>query len=393
MKKSVILIMLVVIVFSSFPLRTVVADDGTVSNGATADVEEILDGLNTSDIDELLKEFGDEELSVFGYANIKDKLINLINGGEGIDFSNFLSYTVSVFASKAVNFIPFIVSILIICILLSIINSIKGRFASQSTETIVHFACVALVMVIVFAQIINLVTVSYGLIDFIKRQMDCIFPVLLTLMTAIGSSKNIAVYQPTVAVLSSGITNIITVFAFPCFLLSIVFHVVGNLNEGIKLKSMADFFSGAMKWVLGTAFFVFLAVLSLQGITASIYDSIYIRTTKLALSQYVPIIGGYLSEGYNLVISGSVLIKNGVGLSGIIILFLSVIPILAQIFMFSLSLKFVSAICEPLGSHAICSIFNGISKSVSALIAIILGITFVYFIFLLLIVCTGNLVI
>ncbi len=390
MKKLILLILIVFVVMNS-SVNVVMAEE--VNANDPTNTEEIIDNLDTSGLDELLNEFGSEEMSVFGYESIKDKLVSLINGGDGIDFGNFFGYITGVFAIKLKNFIPFIVSILTICILFSLINAIKGKFASQSTENIVRMACVALVMVIVFAQIINLVNSSREFIDFLKKQMDGFFPVLLTLMTAIGSSKNIAVYQPAIAILSSAMTNIITVFALPCFLLSIVFHVVGNLSDGIKLNSMAEFFSGAMKWVLSTVFFVFLAVLSIQGVTASIYDSIYIRTTKLALSRYVPIIGGYLSEGYNLVISGSVLIKNGIGLSGIIILFLSVSPLIIQIVLFSLSLKLIAAICEPLGSKGICNILNGISKSVSSLIAIILGIAFLYFIFLLLIVCTGNLVV
>ncbi|MBE5730566.1 MAG: hypothetical protein E7350_01265 [Clostridiales bacterium] len=390
MKKSIVLFLLAIVIL--FPTSNYVcyADE---AEGEQISIEDVIDSLDTSEVDKLLAELDDGELSVFGFSNIKDKLLSLASGGEGIDFSDFLSYVSSIFGSKLNNFVPFIVSLLTICILFSLLSSVKGRFASKSTETIVRLACISLVMVIVFAQILNLVEESKSLIQSLKSQMDGFFPVLLTLMTAIGSSQSATVYQPTIAVLSGAVINIITVFALPCFLFSIVFTVVGNLTDGIKLKSMAQFFSGAMKWVLGTAFFLFLAVLSIQGITASIYDNIYIRTTKLALSQYVPIIGGYLSEGYNLVISGSVLIKNGMGLSGIIILLLSVLPIVVQIIVFSLSLKLVSAVAEPLGCGEICNILGGISKSVSALVAILLGVAFLYFIFLLLLVCTGNLVI
>ncbi|MBR2970570.1 MAG: stage III sporulation protein AE [Clostridia bacterium] len=390
MKKRIILFLLAVMILYPASNCVCYADEAVDTQ---INVEEVLDSLDTSEVDKLLNELDGDELSVFGFGNIKDKLLSLTSGGEGIDFSNFLSYVSSIFGSKLNNFVPFIVSLITICILFSLLSSIKGRFASKSTETIVRLACISLVMVIVFAQILNLVAESKSLIQSLKSQMDGFFPILLTLMTAIGSSQSAAVYQPTIAVLSGAVINIITVFALPCFLFSIVFTVVGNLTDGIKLKSMAQFFSGAMKWVLGTAFFLFLAVLSIQGITASIYDNIYIRTTKLALSQYVPIIGGYLSEGYNLVISGSVLIKNGMGLSGIIILLLSVLPIVVQIIVFSLSLKLVSAVAEPLGCDEICNILGGISKSVSALVAILLGVAFLYFIFLLLLVCTGNLVI
>ncbi len=382
------LLLIVVLIFvSSSLICSVKAENQSVDLGT----DEIMGSLDTDELDELLSKFGDEELSVFGYTNIKDKLSSLVRGEEGMNFGGFIRYLCDIFLNKITNIVPFIVSILSVILIFSLVNAIKGRLASQSTEAIVRLACISLVMVIVFAQIIHLVTASKNLISFYKEQMDCVFPVLLTLMTAIGPSRSAAVYQPSIAILSSAVINAIIFFALPCFILSVVFHVVGNLSEGIKLKSMADFFSGLMKWALGTVFFVFLAVLSIQGVTASIYDNIYIRTTKLAISRYVPIIGGYLSEGYNLVISGSVLIKNGVGLSGMIMLALSTLPIVIEIVVFSASLKAVAAVSEPLGSKAVCEILNGIGKSVSGLIAIILGTAFLYFIFMLLIVATGNL--
>ncbi|MBR2968009.1 MAG: stage III sporulation protein AE [Clostridia bacterium] len=388
MKKKISLMLLIFVAFLS-----VTTYESLAEQMQEDDLEQIVDNLDTTLIDELLNELDSQELSVFGHSSIKDKLLSLVSGEEGIDADSFFEYVFDVFGNNISNIVPFLVSILTICIIFSLLNSIKGRFASSSTQAIVKLACISLVMVIVFAQIISLVTESKSMIDMLKKQMDGFFPVLLTLMTAIGSSKSVAVYQPAISVLATTVTNVVTVFALPCFLLSIVFHVVGNLSDGIKLKNMAQFFSGAMKWVLSTAFFLFLGVLSVQGITASIYDNIYIRSTKLALSQYVPIIGGYLSEGYNLVISGSVIIKNGVGLSGIVIMLLTIIPLVMQIVVFSLSLKFVSAIIEPLGHKEVCNILGGISKSVGALVAIILGLAFLYFIFLLLLVCTGNLVV
>ena len=121
-----------------------------------------------------------------------------------------------------------------------------------------------------------------------------------------------------------------------------------------------------------------------------VYDSVYVRSAKMALTKYVPVIGGYLSEGYNLVLSGSVLIKNGVGLSAMIVLIVSVIPVVVHAVALIMSVKFVSAISEPLGGKEGCGIYNGLGKSLTALVAIVLGVTFLYFVFLLLVVCTCN---
>ena len=142
---------------------------------------------------------------------------------------------------------------------------------------------------------------------------------------------------------------------------------------------------------MSTAFFVFMAFLSVQGITASVYDGISIRTTKFALSKYVPVIGGYLSEGFNLIMAGSVLIKNSLGLTALILLLLTVVPYIIRITLLSLTLRLTAAISEPLGSSEITGVIGSFGKNLTVLIAIILGVTFMYFVFIMLIIATGNL--
>ena len=128
----------------------------------------------------------------------------------------------------------------------------------------------------------------------------------------------------------------------------------------------------------------------MQGITASVYDGITVRTTKFALSKYIPVIGGYLSEGFNTVMAGSVLIKNSVGLTGVVILLVTVLPFIVNLVILSLSVKLAAAIVEPLGNARIVELLVGLSKSIGILIAILLGLAFLYFVLLLLVISTGN---
>ena len=314
----------------------------------------------------------------------------IIDGGEAINTQSFFKYILNSFFGNVTSLAPFIASVLAICVIFGLINAIKGNFASKSTESVVRLACIGVVMIITFTQIVGTVKECKSLIENLKIQMDAVFPVLLTLMAAVGRSAALPAYQPAVAILSTYAVDVVTMFALPCFLISVVFHIVGNIGDGIKISGIADFFSGAMKWVLGTAFFLFLAFLSVKGVTAMVYDSVYVRSAKMALTKYVPVIGGYLSEGYNLVLSGSVLIKNGVGLSAMIVLIVSVIPVVVHAVALIVSVKFVSAISEPLGGKEVCGIYNGLGKSLTALVAIVLGVTFLYFVFLLLVVCTCN---
>jgi stage III sporulation protein AE len=268
----------------------------------------------------------------------------------------------------------------------------KGGFSSESVTNIIRFACVSIISVILFGRIFVIITDTMQAVNSINEQINVVFPIILTMMAATGGGGSVAAYTPAVAILGGILTKIIVVFALPCFIISVVFDIVGNLSVTVRLKKLSGFFFSSLKWVMGSAFFVFLAFLSVKGITASIRDSVSIRTVKFAISNYIPIIGNYLSEGFNLVMAGSVLIKNAVGLSAMILLLVTVAPLIIDIMVFSLALSLLGAVVEPLGLSGVSNILSGIGKSLKSLVAIILGISFLYFVFLLLTICTGNLV-
>lgn len=395
-KKRLLVVLAVIIVYlflASFSASTLPRGaNNDAGADLSQDIENILGEIDLSELEQYIATLSTEQQAFFG-AGIVGKLKSIIAGETAADYRSVFSYALDMLGINLLSCAPIVISVLCIVIAFSLISAVKGRFASDSVETIVHFACVALVSVILITQIFSTVQSVRDVVGGLQMQMNIVFPIMLTMMTAIGAGSSAAVYQPAVAVLGQGITELIGAAVLPAFIASIVFTVVGNLTDGISLKKMSGFFSTASKWLLGTAFFLFIAFLSVQGITASVYDGVSVRTAKFALSKYVPVIGGYLSEGLNLVMAGSVLIKNAVGMTAVILLFVSVLPVICNILVFSLSLSLAAAITEPLGGGKISSLLSGLSKNMSLLVAILLGTVFLYFIFLVLVVCTGNLVI
>ena len=396
LKKRKFIIKIILILFFIFFLIPLPTTSALANENAQDDLnqnlQEILSQMNTTELDEFLSSLTPEQLHVFGASSIAERITRILNGEISLSYSNFFVYLLHVLGVSVFQFLPLIVSILLISIAFSVMNAIKGRFASNSVENIVHFASVALIILIVLAQMTYLILSVQGMISSLRQQMNIVFPILLTMMAASGASSSATVYQPSVAILSSGVTELITLVILPMFILSTVFTVVGSLSPTIKLKRMSGFLRTVSMWLLGTVFFLFIAFLSVQGITASVYDGVSIRTARFAISRYVPVIGGYLSEGLNLVMAGSVLMKNAVGMTAVILLFVSVAPILIHIIVFSLSLHLASALSEPLGDERISSLLSDLAKNTKMLIAIVLGVAFLYFIFLILVIATGNLV-
>lgn len=391
-------LVLILILFLSAALLATGAPDGMAyaeeaDEGQTqqTSAEELMDEIDLSGLEEYFSTLNDGQKSLFG-TSLDEYLGKIINGEFEFGYSSFFTYMLGALGISIAEILPVLISIIAVAVLISFIGGMKGSFASQSVDGIVNFAGIALVSAIVLLQIFSAIRDTSALVTTLKTQMEAVFPILFTLMTALGASGSIAIYQPAVAVLAFSVTELVSAIALPMLIITIVFSVVGNLSSATKLGGMAKFFVSAAKWILYTSFFLFLTFLSVQGITAAVYDNISVRTAKFALSKYVPVIGGYLSEGFNVILAGTVLIKNAVGLTAVIIMFVSVVPVLLKIIVVSLSLKLAGAVTEPFEGGKICGLLNSVSSSVNLLVAVILGMVFLYFVFLILIIASGNLV-
>ena len=354
-------------------------------------IEELLSELDISELDEYFKSMPDNSRELFG-TGLKDWLVKVANGEFKFEYSSFVKYALSTLGESVASTLPILLSIIAIAILISIVGGIKGSFASKSTDAVVNFAGITLVSILVLIEIFGVIRDVKSMVEAVRTQSEIVFPILFTLMTALGASGSIAIYQPAVAIFAISITELVTSLALPALIVAVVFSIVGNLSGTVKLGGAAKFCLSAAKWVLYTTFFLFLAFLSVQGITAAIYDNVSVRAAKFALSKYVPIIGGYLSEGFNVILAGSVLIKNAVGMTAVLILMMTVVPILIKIIVVSLSLKLAGAITEPLEGGKITSLLNSISGAINLLIAVVCGLAFIYFVFLILLIASGNLV-
>ncbi|MGN1162506.1 MAG: hypothetical protein ACI4T2_01060, partial [Christensenellales bacterium] len=122
------------------------------------------------------------------------------------------------------------------------------------------------------------------------------------------------------------------------------------------------------------------------------HDGVSFRTAKYAIKSYVPVLGGYLSDGLDVILTSSMLVKNAVGVSGMILLFATILVPLVKICAFILCLKLTAAILEPVADSKIANFVGGVSKTMSMLVVMILGVSFMYIISAGVLMATANFV-
>lgn len=396
MKKSykiiigLILIILISFCVSIFPKNsTKVLAVESAETDIINEVDKTLEDIDFSGFDEIIKNMTNQDKSIFSNGSFLEKVKDLISGKTSINFSSIASAFFSILSNEILAIIPLLCTIIALGVLSSITN--QANFSKDKTVAeIVHFVCYAVIIMVVFNAVTGLVKVTYSTLNSLKGQMEIGFPILLTLLTSVGSVVSVSVYQPLVAILSGSLMTIFVNFIMPLFVFCLVFTVVGNLSSNVKLNKFSGLFQSVFKWTIGLVFTLFSAFLTIQGITAGSYDGLSIRTTKYAMKSYIPFVGGYLADGLNLILTSSVLVKNAVGMAGLFLLFSTIISPILKILLLKLVLSLSAGILEPICDKRVVDFLSGISKCLSMLIATICVAGFAYLITIGLIMCTSN---
>lgn len=349
-----------------------------------------LDDLNLGNLEEIFKSLDEQTLQIFGSTSFYDKILAIISGEFSEGKESFWESLISLFFDDLVALLPIMATVVAIAISGGMLQGLRPTTNSKSIQDVIHFVTYGIIVVIILGVTVKMVTMTGGVITSIKKQMDAIFPILLTLLTALGGSVSVSVYQPAMALLTGSILNFFSYILLPLFIFSTVFSVVSNLSNTVKLDKFTSFFNSTFKWLTGLIFTIFSAFLSIQGITAGSVDGISIKTAKYAIRSYVPILGSYISDGLSIIIASSSLIKNAVGAAGLLLLLATILSPLIKLIIFMLALKLMAAIIEPLGNSRVANFISGIAKSMVLLIALIIGVAFIYFIMLGLIMCSAN---
>ena len=386
--KKIAIIILLSVLIASLCAELTFADE-SAQEKLEDEIEDKLGELDFSELQNWLSEYGDNGTGIADNG-IMQAIKDVIAGKFDCDAAGFFSALGSIASGAVKDALPALIAIFAVALLYSIVGGLSGGFLRKSTTELIYFACYATMISIVAAKVASLLMTATSTVKSMQSLMNATFPVLLTLLTALGSVTSATVYRPMTAILASGVTAVVTSVVLPLFIAATVVGIVGNLSKNIKLNKFTSFFTSCANFILGSIFGIFATFLSVQGLTGAIADTVSVKTAKFALQSYVPLLGGYLSDGFDLVLAGIVLIKNSAGLVITLLILAAIAVPVIEIAVFSLGLKLVSGLIEPFCDNRFCTMLSGVSKNLGVLIAIVLGVGFMFIVTVMLIVATCN---
>ena len=192
------------------------------------------------------------------------------------------------------------VIIIISIVLRSITDGLENKSVSQITYYITYILIVTIVMKN-FSDIINMVKAS---IDNLVAFTNCLIPLLITLMITTGNIASAGMLQPIILWIISFIGNFINVVLVPASLISVALSVISNVSDRVQIDKLSKYINTTVVWILGIVLTIYVGVSSLEGSITNGVDALTVKTTKAAVSNFIPIVGKILRRcrrhGYEL---------------------------------------------------------------------------------------------
>lgn len=362
------------------------AEEETAIEELREEVRKLLEALDTEELEAYL-----ETLPQYEAGSIKEALESIVTGDFSLDYASLWQSVLALVWEEGKVILPAFAVIIAVALLSGILNSVRGSFLRGSMAEIIHFAAYLCVGAALLSVLISVLQAGFSAIESMQRQMEIIYPILLTLMAASGGAVSAGIYRPAVAFLSSAVCEMFSAVVLPTSVAVIVLTFIGCLSDKVKTTKLGDFFKSLNKWLIGLTLGLLGIFLTVQGISAAQYDGLSLRAAKYLVSGSVPIVGGFLSGGLDLVLAGSALIKNAVGSFAVFLLFGVILRPVLLFAAFQIFLRLSAAAAEPVGGK-ISAFLSRLASDCGFFIAGLCCIAFLYFLTLVLLVCSTGVI-
>lgn len=257
-----------------------------------------------------------------------------------------------------------LISLMLIC---AVANNLSESFGKKSMADATKYACFAYLGVLgvtAFSTVCGYVTQTLRDISVL---IQSIIPAMTMLMASGGSVTLGTMSHPVIFFVCSAMTALIKNVITPLVLLRAVSVLLCGISRNSGISEISELFAMLHKNLLTLSMSLFSGVLGLSRLAASSFDNLAARGIKFAVSTSVPLVGGSISEAMSSVAGSAALLKNAVGITGVIMLFsMFVIPMI-KIGALALSYRIAAAISSPVADKQLVTVLRRIGECIEML--------------------------
>lgn len=265
-----------------------------------------------------------------------------------------------------------VVKIMGVVMLVALINSVKSSLGSSSLTAVLNSVATLTVSIILIQPVYQTIEYSTTIIKLSADFMLIFIPVMAGIMLTMGQSLQAAGSYTMVMGAGTAVSQISNNILVPLLNTFLGISVVSGISQRVNLNGFCELINKVLKWVLTFTMSVFTAILTMQSIISSSADSAGVKATRFAISSFVPLVGGALSEAYQTVRGCMGMLKSGVGVFAILATGTIYLPAIISCLLWLAAINIAIALAGVFDMGDIIKLLKSVTTVINSLIAILL---------------------
>ena len=335
-------------------------------------IEETSDTLKLGSMIDSLNEYTEDSM-LGSELDLGDISKNLITGKNN-DYSKLVQKVIDIFAGETISVTKNAISILIIIVVMGIFSSLEiDKNSSEGKKVyLVSLLLIKTILANMYGEIIKDYTKT---ITTLSGIMQTVTPFVMIVMVASGGIVSSNFVQPIILFIASLVGFLVNYVVIPFVTISIVMKIVSMMSSNIRLNKLGEIFSKSSLWITAVIFTIFLSVISVKGSITTSVDSAVVKTTQTAVSNFIPVVGKFVSDSLESIMGATEVIGKAAGIIGIIVMIVvSAVPVIQMLVIF-VSHKVLAALSETIVDNKnIIGIIDSFADTYKVLLGILIGI-------------------
>lgn len=375
--KTIGKILLLGIFLFILPVPLMAGDESSADSSGLA--EKTMTEIDFSVLEEYKHNLDSELSDYLESKSVKEWLSDFQQGKWEFDIKEVSENVIKYFFKEITANSGLLGKLLILSVVAALINNLQTSFSSGIAR-ISYLACFLALSAIAVTSFKVVLQIGQQAIDNMVTFMMGMLPQMLMLVAALGNINSAAILFPLLMTTAAAFANAVKNIVFPLIILSAILSIANQMSDTLKVERMAKFFGQMAQLSLGLFLTIFVGLITLRTLYASALDKVALRTTKFITDNTIPVVGKMFSDTIEVAAGYIVMIKQALGIFGVIIILGMLIFPLLKIAAIALIYKVTAAVAEPMGDTKTAVILETMGSHILLMLAAVASAGMMFFV-------------
>lgn len=383
-KKALILILFCIIIFFTSAF-VVYADSNSSDSDAAAEIMNSI--YEDSGAEDLMYKLPESARTILNDMNIRDFSPQ---STQDLTMGNFFQGIVNVLRDNIYEPLKVLMSVLGIVFLSASFNTLKNSGISSALDSMIDLISVLCIVAVLAPGIFTVIESAVSVIEASSSFMLLYIPVISVLIFTGGQQLSAMTFYSSMIYISNLILQITSKILLPILKCILALSVVSSVSNNVSLEGFISLFKKAVKLIICFLMSLFTAFITMKSIVSVSEDTISNKVVKFAINNFVPLVGGALSDAYQTVVSCVGILKSGVGVAAMVAIFTVFLPGVFKCIVWQGVVLLGSAVCDVFGIKQTSTLLSSFAVILSTVSAVMISVMVIYIVSTAIILIVGG---